>query len=159
MRVYAVTLLKFPWTNKGVDNPREQTPALQRAGVDSLPGNERCQPVRLASPGKPLYGGYMRFSQENIEGNSISAFASGQVTVNGEAITTSVIVTPTCIIRDWLPAVFAMPAAPLPIMRMSCLRRRINSLRLIMADPVQLRPARVPDYCKRGGACTGCSSS
>ena len=106
MRVYAVTLLKYPWTNKGVDAPREQTPALQRAGVDSLPGNERCQPVRLASPGKPLYGGYMRFSQENIEGNSISAFASGQVTVNGEAITTSVIVTPKCIIRDWLPAVF-----------------------------------------------------
>ena len=48
----------------------------------------------------------MRFSQENIEGNSISAFASGQVTVNGEAITTSIIVTPERIIRDWLPAVF-----------------------------------------------------
>lgn len=61
---------------------------------------------RLASPGRPLYGFPMRFSQERIDGNSISAYASGQVTVNGEAITTSVIVTPKRIIHDWLPAVF-----------------------------------------------------
>ena len=48
----------------------------------------------------------MRFSQENIEGNSISAYASGRITVNGEAITRSVIITPERIIHDWLPAVF-----------------------------------------------------
>ena len=48
----------------------------------------------------------MRFAQENIDGNSINAFASGQVTVNGETITSSVIVTPQRIIRDWLPAIF-----------------------------------------------------
>ena len=48
----------------------------------------------------------MRFSQERIDGNSINAYTSGQVTVNGESITTSVIVTPERIIHDWLPAVF-----------------------------------------------------
>ena len=58
----------------------------------------------------------MRFSQERIDGNSISAYASGQVTVNGEAITTSVIVTPKRIIHDWLPAVFEeMQAAHLEL--------------------------------------------
>ena len=48
----------------------------------------------------------MRFSLENIEGNSISAYASGRITVNGEAIMHSVIITPERIIHDWLPAVF-----------------------------------------------------
>jgi uncharacterized protein len=48
----------------------------------------------------------MRFAQEKIEGNSINAYASGRVTVNGETITSSVILTPQHIIRDWLPALF-----------------------------------------------------
>jgi uncharacterized protein len=48
----------------------------------------------------------MRFAQEKIEGNSINAYASGQVTVNGETITASIILTPERIIRDRLPAVF-----------------------------------------------------
>jgi uncharacterized protein len=48
----------------------------------------------------------MRFAQEKIEGNSINAYASGRVTVNGETITTSIILTAERIIRDRLPAVF-----------------------------------------------------
>ena len=48
----------------------------------------------------------MRFSQERIDGNSITAFARGQVTVNGEAITSSVVITPQHILHDWLPASF-----------------------------------------------------
>ena len=48
----------------------------------------------------------MRFAQEKIEGNSINAYASGRVTVNGETITASIILTPERIIRDRLPAVF-----------------------------------------------------
>ncbi|MEN8106462.1 MAG: Mth938-like domain-containing protein [Pseudomonadota bacterium] len=63
-------------------------------------------PASLASPGMPLYGWGMRFSHEKVEGNSINGYASGQVTVNGEVITHSVVVTPDQIIHDWLPAVF-----------------------------------------------------
>ena len=74
-----------------------------RPDRDPAPRSSRGE---LASPENPLYGECMRFSQENIEGNSISAFASGQVTVNGETITTSIIVTPERIIHDWLPAAF-----------------------------------------------------
>lgn len=48
----------------------------------------------------------MRFAQEKIEGNSINAYASGRVTVNGETITASIILTAERIIRDRLPAVF-----------------------------------------------------
>ena len=60
----------------------------------------------VASQPLPLYGLRMRFAQEKIEGNSINAYASGRVTVNGETITSSVILTPQHIIRDWLPALF-----------------------------------------------------
>ena len=48
----------------------------------------------------------MRFVQDTAAGNTIRAYAAGQVTVNEEVIQTSVIVTPDRIIRDWLPDSF-----------------------------------------------------
>jgi len=48
----------------------------------------------------------MRFAQDSLAGNTIRAYAEGQVTVNDEIIVTSVIVTPDRIIRDWLPRTF-----------------------------------------------------
>ena len=62
-------------------------------------------PVRLRMvPG-------MRFSQDQTEGNTISACAPGEITINGEVIRTSVIVTPEQIITDWLPEHFEELAA------------------------------------------------
>jgi len=49
----------------------------------------------------------MRFSPDQFEGNRISAYATGQITVNEEVITGSVIITSDKIIRDWLPVSFA----------------------------------------------------
>ena len=46
----------------------------------------------------------MRFSQDQFEGNRISACDENRITVNEEIITASVILTPDRIIRDWLPA-------------------------------------------------------
>ncbi len=48
----------------------------------------------------------MRFAQDSFAGNIIRAYAAGQVTVNDDVITRSVIVTPDRIIRDWLPDSF-----------------------------------------------------
>ena len=48
----------------------------------------------------------MRFAHEKIDGNSISAYTRGSVTVNGEIITTSIVLTPRHILRDWLPDAF-----------------------------------------------------
>lgn len=89
---------------------RQTLPVCYRAcpGPNHAPVCRGTPPAggRLASPGRPLYGFTMRFSQEKIDGNSINAYASGRLTVNGEAITTSVVITPKHIIHDWLPAVF-----------------------------------------------------
>jgi uncharacterized protein len=49
----------------------------------------------------------MRFAQDSYQGNTISAYADGQITVNDQIIVSSVIVTPDRIIRDWLPDNFA----------------------------------------------------
>ncbi len=49
----------------------------------------------------------MRFAQDSNEGNSIRAYAQGQITVNDQVIVSSVIVTPDRIIREWLPDSFA----------------------------------------------------
>jgi len=48
----------------------------------------------------------MRFARDSLAGNTIRAYASGQITINEEVIVTSVIVTPDRIIRDWLPDAF-----------------------------------------------------
>lgn len=48
----------------------------------------------------------MRFARDSQAGNTIRAYASGQITINEEVIVTSVIVTPDRIIRDWLPVAF-----------------------------------------------------
>jgi uncharacterized protein len=48
----------------------------------------------------------MRFARDNSAGNTIRAYAAGQVTVNDEIIRASVIVTPERIIRNWLPETF-----------------------------------------------------
>ena len=48
----------------------------------------------------------MRFAQDQSEGNTISAYAPGEITINEEVIRTSVIVTPGQIIIDWLPEHF-----------------------------------------------------
>lgn len=49
----------------------------------------------------------MRFAQDSFAGNSITAYARGQITVNEQVIVSSVIVTPERIILDWLPDSFA----------------------------------------------------
>ncbi len=49
----------------------------------------------------------MRFAQDSFAGNSITAYARDQITVNDQVILSSVIVTPDRIIRDWLPNSFA----------------------------------------------------
>ncbi len=49
----------------------------------------------------------MRFAQDSYEGNSISAYARGQITINDQVYVSSVIVTPDRIIHDWLPDSFA----------------------------------------------------
>jgi uncharacterized protein len=49
----------------------------------------------------------MRFAQDSFSGNSITAYAHGQITVNDQVIVSSVIVTPDRIIRDWLPESFS----------------------------------------------------
>ena len=48
----------------------------------------------------------MRFARESLAGNTISAYAAGQITVNEEVIRSSVIVTRDRIISDWLPDAF-----------------------------------------------------
>jgi uncharacterized protein len=48
----------------------------------------------------------MRFARDSLAGNTIRAYAAGQITINEEVIVTSVIVTPDRIIRDWLPVAF-----------------------------------------------------
>jgi uncharacterized protein len=48
----------------------------------------------------------MRFARDSLAGNTIRAYAAGQVTINDEIISRSVIVTPDRIIHDWLPASF-----------------------------------------------------
>jgi len=48
----------------------------------------------------------MRFAQDQTEGNTISAYAPGEITINEQVIRTSVIVTPTQLITDWLPEHF-----------------------------------------------------
>lgn len=48
----------------------------------------------------------MRFAQDQSEGNTISAYAPGEITINEVVIRTSVIVTPGQIITDWLPERF-----------------------------------------------------
>jgi uncharacterized protein len=48
----------------------------------------------------------MRFARDSLTGNTIRAYAAGQVTINDEIISRSVIVTPDRIIHDWLPASF-----------------------------------------------------
>jgi uncharacterized protein len=49
----------------------------------------------------------MRFAQDSYEGNSISAYTAGQITINDQVIVSSVIVTPDRVIQDWLPDDFA----------------------------------------------------
>lgn len=49
----------------------------------------------------------MRFAEDDHTGRyRIQAYASGQVTVNHEALTGSLIVSPDRLIRDWPPQVF-----------------------------------------------------
>ena len=48
----------------------------------------------------------MRFAQETPEGNTISACAAGEITINEEVIRESVVIIHERIIRDWLPARF-----------------------------------------------------
>jgi uncharacterized protein len=48
----------------------------------------------------------MRFAQEQTEGNTVSAYAPGAITINEQVIRTSVIVTPERLITDWLPERF-----------------------------------------------------
>lgn len=48
----------------------------------------------------------MRFTREQTEGNTISACAPGEITVNEAVIRSSVIVTPGQVIIDWLPKHF-----------------------------------------------------
>lgn len=67
-----------------------------------LPRHRVC----LFSALKPGIVHDMRFAQDSFAGNVIRAYAGGQVTVNDDIITRSVIVTPERIIRDWLPDSF-----------------------------------------------------
>lgn len=48
----------------------------------------------------------MRLAQEQTEGNTVSAYAPGEITINEQVIRTSVIVTPERLITDWLPERF-----------------------------------------------------
>jgi len=63
-------------------------------------------PRTLARPRPAGYGAVMRFAQEQPEGNTIDACAPGEITVNGEVIRCSVIVTPGQVITEDLPARF-----------------------------------------------------
>ena len=50
----------------------------------------------------------MRFAQDSYAaGNSITAYAGDQITINDQVVVSSVIVTPDRIIQDWLPDSFA----------------------------------------------------
>jgi len=60
----------------------------------------------LSAPARLSMVPGMRFAQDQSEGNTISAYAPGEITINEEVIRTSVIVTPARIITDWLPARF-----------------------------------------------------
>ena len=61
---------------------------------------------RLSVPARLSMVPGMRFAQEPTEGNTISAYAPGAITINEQVIRTSVIVTPERLITDWLPERF-----------------------------------------------------
>ncbi len=61
---------------------------------------------RLSAPARLSMVPGMRFSQEQPEGNTISAYAPGEITINEQVIRTSVIVTSERVITDWLPERF-----------------------------------------------------
>ena len=48
----------------------------------------------------------MRFARDSLAGNTIRAYAAGQITVNEEIVRVSVVVTPERLIRNWLPETF-----------------------------------------------------
>jgi uncharacterized protein len=76
----------------------------------------------------------MRFARDSLAGNTIRAYAAGQVTINDEIISSSVIVTPDRIIRDWLPDSFEQ-LEPRHIARLDELQPEI----IVLGTGVRLR--------------------
>jgi uncharacterized protein len=71
-------------------------------GPDTLPR----RPAMLVRSPEVRYLQLMHFARDSLAGNTVRAYAAGQVTINDEIVRTSVVVTAERIIRDWLPERF-----------------------------------------------------